>query len=938
MAQQQTLADVFAPPGQDRRPAGVDLLGSLIAPKPPVAIPLDLIEPVAGQPYPGWSPTGVAVGSVALEFLKGLRQAKVARSLEQEQDAQRSMETYVAAATQRLQDPDLTPEARQQAEAQMMMTLAQHANRELKDTPRKGIGGAIRGILSQLSGGEIPTREPVNFREATGQLLVWTDPNLNPQGRQSYWIQKADEQLNQEIQQLRERFGGYVPPEAVTQKAAEIAAQLGLTQKAPDKVGTWFNLVQLRSQGMAPQEEMKWLIFKDIAQGLGGGEPAAGSAAAAGQPAPPPVVAPPQEQQAPQAQQRTQAEGWPAGAAQPAAEGPSPSRTSPQSAPPAPVAASGPTQAAAPSGAIQALMAATSPEASLASVPPPPTVAAPAAAAQAPAAPPIALASTGAAPAVAASAGSPPVLSSLPQSIQRAVADPVKRPFVYEAMGLKLPPPTVVMNPSNPEEYAYASFDPLRNVWVDPSSWQPLPAHQQRWLPKDQLPPGTGAERYQWKEWADANGVQRYGVFDNRTGEFKIAPFVGGSLTSDKWRQLEFGLSALNNAQADFDRKVAQADRDLAQQIARIQEDFASGVYTKALADARMTTGAGPIYDDTGKQIVTPDQMRDWMIRKAVAARQRQVENFKQHLENQLRDRVYPILKAAGWEDLVNAARPRAQQEGETTEEAQPVASGRKGSKQSPEDFGYAPRHPERAPSAPISKEEQERYRNMVRETARKYGVDPDLAEAVARQESGFKPWALSEKNAMGLMQIIPSTARSLGLENPWDPQQNAEAGVRLLAQLIQKHDGNLVKALAEYNAGPNVAAQATTPSSIPIAETRSYVNSILGSLGFKTEQEMASASVPVPSAQQVQAQPQPGSQPTAQPQPKTRIPPRQEVDAFFLPASAPSGPPRPVAPGKGGAAGAAGGGGARVPPRVTTPASVRQQGNTFWLPGSGAK
>ncbi len=114
----------------------------------------------------------------------------------------------------------------------------------------------------------------------------------------------------------------------------------------------------------------------------------------------------------------------------------------------------------------------------------------------------------------------------------------------------------------------------------------------------------------------------------------------------------------------------------------------------------------------------------------------------------------------------------------------------------------------------------------LVEESARKHGLDPALVLAVVSVESGFKPEAVSPKGAQGLMQLMPRTAASLGVQDAFDPEQNIDAGVRHLESLVRLYDGNLTRALAAYNAGQGaVAKHGGVP---PYRETRAYVRKVL--------------------------------------------------------------------------------------------------------------
>ena len=105
------------------------------------------------------------------------------------------------------------------------------------------------------------------------------------------------------------------------------------------------------------------------------------------------------------------------------------------------------------------------------------------------------------------------------------------------------------------------------------------------------------------------------------------------------------------------------------------------------------------------------------------------------------------------------------------------------------------------------------------------YDLDPELLEAVAEVESAGHPDAVSPKGAIGVMQLMPATARSLAAD-PNDPEQNIDAGTRLLRELLIKYDGDVAKALAAYNAGP--AAVDRYQGIPPFAETQSYVDKVI--------------------------------------------------------------------------------------------------------------
>ena len=112
-----------------------------------------------------------------------------------------------------------------------------------------------------------------------------------------------------------------------------------------------------------------------------------------------------------------------------------------------------------------------------------------------------------------------------------------------------------------------------------------------------------------------------------------------------------------------------------------------------------------------------------------------------------------------------------------------------------------------------------------IEQAAARHNVDPNLVRAVVKVESNFNPNAVSRKGAMGLMQLMPSTARQLKVKNPFDPQQNVDAGVRHLKQLLESYGGDVKLTLAAYNAGAGAVARS---SGVPhYAETQNYVRRI---------------------------------------------------------------------------------------------------------------
>jgi hypothetical protein len=120
---------------------------------------------------------------------------------------------------------------------------------------------------------------------------------------------------------------------------------------------------------------------------------------------------------------------------------------------------------------------------------------------------------------------------------------------------------------------------------------------------------------------------------------------------------------------------------------------------------------------------------------------------------------------------------------------------------------------------------DKEALEPYIQEAAAMHGVNPDLVRAVVQTESQFNPLAVSPVGAKGLMQLMPSTAKHMGLEDPFDPRQNVLSGTKYLSIMLDRFNGNTALALAGYNAGPgNVRRYRGVP---PFGETRGYVKKI---------------------------------------------------------------------------------------------------------------
>jgi len=127
-------------------------------------------------------------------------------------------------------------------------------------------------------------------------------------------------------------------------------------------------------------------------------------------------------------------------------------------------------------------------------------------------------------------------------------------------------------------------------------------------------------------------------------------------------------------------------------------------------------------------------------------------------------------------------------------------------------------------------------YANAIKNASQKYDVNDAIISAVIKAESGFNPSAVSSAGAMGLMQLMPATASGLGVDNPYNPEENIDGGVRYLKQMIGRYGGDVKMALAAYNCGSGTLNRLnitdldnpTQFSKLP-AETRNYVSKIMG-------------------------------------------------------------------------------------------------------------
>jgi len=136
------------------------------------------------------------------------------------------------------------------------------------------------------------------------------------------------------------------------------------------------------------------------------------------------------------------------------------------------------------------------------------------------------------------------------------------------------------------------------------------------------------------------------------------------------------------------------------------------------------------------------------------------------------------------------------------------------------------------APAAPVQAEAlQVPYGDIIDKVAAEQGVSAKLVRALVQVESAYQPRARSPKGAMGLMQLMPATARQYGVADPYDPTSNIEAGIKHLKSLLQRFPKSVALALAAYNAGE--AAVTKFNAIPPYAETRNYVSRILNLAGL---------------------------------------------------------------------------------------------------------
>ncbi len=185
--------------------------------------------------------------------------------------------------------------------------------------------------------------------------------------------------------------------------------------------------------------------------------------------------------------------------------------------------------------------------------------------------------------------------------------------------------------------------------------------------------------------------------------------------------------------------------------------------------------------------------------------------------------------------------------------------------------------------AAPCPSLDNDRLSEMVSAEAEKQSLDPALLIAVIRQESAFRPCAVSVKGALGLMQLMPATARELHVADVFNPAQNIHGGAAYLRQLLDRYKGDLRLALVGYNAGPGRADQ---PAGSPYPrETQNYVANILAELGMGPADRAAPSQEAAPPESRVQ---------NSEIAPELDVPENLPTDAILQPSFAVPQPPKP--------------------------------------------
>jgi len=186
-----------------------------------------------------------------------------------------------------------------------------------------------------------------------------------------------------------------------------------------------------------------------------------------------------------------------------------------------------------------------------------------------------------------------------------------------------------------------------------------------------------------------------------------------------------------------------------------------------------------------------------------------------------------PRVPAVSNSTAVGPRSMETQEEAETTQRTRKVESERAAQVQGARRLSRTSLQEFRAENAtghPVEK--------SIQQAAAKYNLSPELIRSVIRAESNFQAEAVSPAGAKGLMQLMPETAKELGVTNPFDIQQNIDGGARYLRQMLDRFGGDLKRALAAYNAGPGAVEQYN--GDVPFSETRQYVQRVLRYAGLR--------------------------------------------------------------------------------------------------------
>lgn len=223
--------------------------------------PIDRMPP-AGQSATGYEDTPVALGDIALGFLQGVRQNRIANFLEQDKNAESGLNNYRNYVNSKLQDPDLTDEGRQAVEAEANSTLHRHTQYELRDAPKHGVAGFFKNMLTDATGGQMKSREPINWEEATGRVS-----NMARGHSQKENYQKTLTSAMQKIQELTTNPDGskrLVMPSEVSAAMAPFANEVALN--APAHLGVFQSTIG----AMVPQDPFKEEMDRKLAMAIRG--------------------------------------------------------------------------------------------------------------------------------------------------------------------------------------------------------------------------------------------------------------------------------------------------------------------------------------------------------------------------------------------------------------------------------------------------------------------------------------------------------------------------------------------------------------------------------------------------------------------------------------------------------------------------------------------